>query len=969
MSSSSTTTTATTTTVTSGGTTGIMSSGSGATPPAGTLPPVDISADRFAQLMAAITGTQVRLDDKLAEFKVEIAESQERAATSAARKVQANKESYVFKKKSHEEQHKANVNIDEALHEAEIGLEAAISSDPAATSAVNRAKDALLRGRKLLADRQKLIKIADRSDLGWAVVSEYTADELAADSDDEKRLEKAEKAAERKASKRKKNSESRQRPYKRPANPRLVSDVLQGQSVLPFPAASSGAQFRRQLMPSRTMTQLQREPGPCFACGQMGHYRSHCPKLNQSNSKSWYPQKCCENVVYCVDEASIDCDSGVCDVLELDPVWEEDSDYLSVTEVAIQETARGLCVKGRLKENVSFWKSELAAPDAVVSIIETGYVLPLKSLPPPCVRRNQLSAKLHADFVQTSINELVTTGCVRHVENVPHVCSPLSVVENAVGKRRLVLNLRYLNQHLWKQKFKYEDLRTAMMYFNPGDYLFAFDLKSGYHHVDIAEVHHKFLGFEWNGRYYVFTVLPFGLSSACYIFTKLVRPLVRYWRARGIKITVYLDDGLGVASNEQQALEASQLVRDTLTKAGFVAHPEKSQWIPTQRLVWLGFVIDMAVGQIEVPEDKLLATKELAAKILSIPQIPARLLARLVGKIISLGLAIGPVSRFMTRSLYALLESRAAWCDHLILSTEARTELEFWDNCLARYKAQPIWRAPSAVRVVYSDASETGYGGYTVEHGPHIAHGQWSITEMQQSSTWRELAAVLRVLGAIVGKLSNMRVRWFTDNQNVAHILKVGSKQQHLQTMALEVFFLTIQNHIHLEPEWIPRELNTQADYLSRIIDYDDWQLNHRVFSDLDRLWGPHTVDRFASNDNTQIERFNSRCWCPGTEAVDAFTVHWAGENNWLCPPITLVARVIRHAQVCQAEGTLIVPAWPSASFWPLLCPEGQCFASFVLQALELPSMHQLFVPCRSGAVLFGGGIPNTAVYALRCKF
>ena len=296
-------------------------------------------------------------------------------------------------------------------------------------------------------------------------------------------------------------------------------------------------------------------------------------------------------------------------------------------------------------------------------------------------------------------------------------------------------------------------------------------------------------------------------------------------------------------------------------------------------------------------------------------------------------------------------------------------ELEFWDNCLARYKAQPIWRAPSAVGVVYSDASETGYGGYTVEHGPHIAHGQWSITEMQQSSTWRELAAVLRVLGAIVGKLSNMRVRWFTDNQNVAHILKVGSKQQHLQTMALEVFFLTIQNHIHLEPEWIPRELNTQADYLSRIIDYDDWQLNHRVFSDLDRLWGPHTVDRFASNDNTQIERFNSRCWCPGTEAVDAFTVHWAGENNWLCPPITLVARVIRHAQVCQAEGTLIVPAWPSASFWPLLCPEGQCFASFVLQALELPSMHQLFVPCRSGAVLFGGGIPNTAVYALRCKF
>ena len=50
------------------------------------------------------------------------------------------------------------------------------------------------------------------------------------------------------------------------------------------------------------------------------------------------------------------------------------------------------------------------------------------------------------------------------------------------------------------------------MYFNSSDYLFAFDLKSGYYHVDIAEVHHTFLGF---GMYYVFTVLPLGLSSAC----------------------------------------------------------------------------------------------------------------------------------------------------------------------------------------------------------------------------------------------------------------------------------------------------------------------------------------------------------------------------------------------------------------------------------------------------------------------
>ena len=62
--------------------------------------------------------------------------------------------------------------------------------------AIQRAKTAVEEGKHLLAERQKLIKIADRSANGWSVVAEYTADELAAD---EKRLEKAEKAAERKA--------------------------------------------------------------------------------------------------------------------------------------------------------------------------------------------------------------------------------------------------------------------------------------------------------------------------------------------------------------------------------------------------------------------------------------------------------------------------------------------------------------------------------------------------------------------------------------------------------------------------------------------------------------------------------------------------------------------------------------------------------------------------------------------------
>ena len=119
----------------------------------------------------------------------------------------------------------------------------------------------------------------------------------------------------------------------------------------------------------------------------------------------------------------------------------------------------------------------------------------LNSEPTSYVCRNHQTANRNCSFVEISISELCAIGCVVKVSDMPHIYSPLSVVESSSGKKRLVLNLRHLNPFLWKQKFKYEDLRVAMCLFEKGDYMFSFDLKSGYHHVDIAKEHWKYLGF------------------------------------------------------------------------------------------------------------------------------------------------------------------------------------------------------------------------------------------------------------------------------------------------------------------------------------------------------------------------------------------------------------------------------------------------------------------------------------------
>ena len=71
-----------------------------------------------------------------------------------------------------------------------------------------------------------------------------------------------------------------------------------------------------------------------------------------------------------------------------------------------------------------------------------------------------------------------------------------------------------------------------------------------------------------------------------------------------------------------------------------------------------------------------------------------------------------------------------------------------------------------------------------------------------------------------------------------------------LHRMASNIFNICIQSGIYLEVQWIPRTLNQQADYISRLLDTDDWQITDDLFLSLDARWGPHTVDCFANYYN-----------------------------------------------------------------------------------------------------------------------
>ena len=118
-------------------------------------------------------------------------------------------------------------------------------------------------------------------------------------------------------------------------------------------------------------------------------------------------------------------------------------------------------------------------------------------LPESVILPNNRSARDHSSFVDEAVLELLSSGRVIQVVDAPVVVNPLSVSVQPSGKKRLILDLRHVSKCLKKYRFKYENWRVALTYFEKDTYMFSFDLISGYHHIEIASEHQTFLGFSW----------------------------------------------------------------------------------------------------------------------------------------------------------------------------------------------------------------------------------------------------------------------------------------------------------------------------------------------------------------------------------------------------------------------------------------------------------------------------------------
>ena len=684
--------------------------------------------------------------------------------------------------------------------------------------------------------------------------------------------------------------------------------------------------------------------------------------------------------------------------------WGEESGEGGIdleVETPRAEAVGGVCqvgvkVAGRLRACSAGW-AEIGASAEVMAMVTEGYRLPLTRWPPTNNNgRNHTGAREHAQWLRDAVAELLVVGAASEVYEKPRVLSPINVLLKPDGVRlRMVLDTRWLNEFQRKIKFKYETLDTARGMFELGDWMFLLDFTSGYYHVDIHPEHRTLLGFEVEGRWYVFNSLPFGLRDACRAFTVLVRQPMRWLRERGRRGLPYIDDLL-FCLRERDLEEQRFIVSLFEAKLGFIISMKKPEdMVLSRQKQMLGIMVDTTLMRFSLPpkraEKFALVAAELEGAWAAGKEAPARAVARVTGHVASMVLLLGREARLFSRYLSdAVLDVArdARWEATVPATPEALAEVRRWQAEIPQLPHAAIVPAQTLAPdiVLVTDAGDDGTGGGVLEVGGtrlsageragSFQHVEFTELERAYGSALRELAGAEHVCEGQSALCAGRVVEVRTDSLSACYIdANGGSQVRDASDGMLKLHAAVLRLHAwarrmrvpQLTLVWYPREHADQqwADDASKVEDTGDWWLLRPWFEHIDALYGPHDVDCFASARNAQLARYHTRWWAPATERIDTFSGSWGGFRVWLAPEPTdrIIMRCVCKIREDRAYGSLLVPVWPGKSWWPLLFEEGHGLAR---ASFGLPPIAGVFGFGHAAAVV---NPCRDQAYPRRCRF
>ena len=451
------------------------------------------------------------------------------------------------------------------------------------------------------------------------------------------------------------------------------------------------------------------------------------------------------------------------------------------------------------------------------------------------------------------------------------------------------------------------------------------DLSSAYHHIPIHKDYKKFFAFCLNGHKYWFNGMPFGLSSAPYLFTRLMQAITAHLRVTyGMRVFAYLDDFLILGVDRPQVNEHLHILRETLTGLGLTINEDKSHNEPSQHLVFLGIdlnLINKTYCASQENIDKCLAAVKLA---LRSPRLCLREYQALMGTL-----------NFTCASIewgYTLFKPIACFANSFSEPRVPVTVPQLLRERLRPLADRQAYR-PCQLRVfapratLLTDASLSGWGGMLVtSEGQQSFQGTWSPEEKLLNINILETQAVLNCCKALPSSLDGQDVMVRTDNVSAKAAINKGGSAACPVTNRTVRFLLqhSKEKNRMIRAEYLPGSQNVAADGLSRSDRYypDECCLAQDTFQRVCRRAGVvPVVDLFATKDTTQLPAYYSSLQDSASLGLDAFTGNWETHSvAYAFPPERLIYRLLyKWEHTGNGLLILIAPYRKSAPWFPSL--------------------------------------------------
>lgn len=574
---------------------------------------------------------------------------------------------------------------------------------------------------------------------------------------------------------------------------------------------------------------------------------------------------------------------------------------------------------GRLKYFIKSWEA-LTSDTTILQFIK-GYKIPFsrKVVQFHVPKIKNFSEKEIIDY-KLVIQKLLDCGAISRCEPVKgQFLSPYFLREKPNGDKRFILNLKKLNEFIDPPHFKMENIKTVMSLVSIDDYMATLDMLDAFMMIAIHEIFKKYLRFLFQNQLYEFNCLPFGLNVSPYVFTKLLKPVINYLRAKGYKSVFYLDDIYLLGKTVKECNENVSTTMDLLLSLGFLFN-KKCELKPEKIQKFLGFILNSERMILTLPEEKIHKVTKFSKYFLTKDKFKIREFAKFIGTLIS----ICPATKYgwlyvklLEREKFlALRKFNNNYDKSMSISEECKKDIKWWKTNVENVSA-PIKRS-NYVLTVFSDASLTGWGASCEDNK---THGWWNNKESSLHINELELIAAFYALKCYAKDYENCEILLRIDNTTaISYINRMGGIQfPNLNKIARKIWQWCESKNLIIFASYIKSKENVIADKESRVLTIEtEWELNQNQFNMLKSRFGKFDIDLFATNINKKCEKFVSWHRDPESFVVDAFTIRWHQYYFYAFPPFSLILRVLNKIINDKATGVLIVPHWPTQSWYPL---------------------------------------------------